>query len=120
MVTSRMAAAKVMVSRRTTSSPHSMRLFAGTATDLLAILLDHADLPGHFGNHLRRQRSIAHTCRIFLAIGQHPAQECLQVSGLGGVGYPAGDEQPGEGGDGIGILAPRIGDVDAEIGWPVP
>ncbi len=51
-----------------------------------------------------------------LSMVQHPLQEVLDDFAVVGILCWAGNQQPGEAGDRIGVLARGIGDGDAVIG----
>src|SRR5277367_5138700 len=74
---------------------------------------------GDFGQDLglngRRKRSIVERRGIFLAVGDCPAEKVDDRRALLLVGLVLVDEQIGEAGNGVGVLARGVGDGDTEV-----
>src|SRR5579885_807587 len=114
--------ANARVTRRATSSPFtSLRQNAPAPAwgrrDWVAVTMLVHERDGFLllGDHFFRQGSIAQRAREFLPAQEHPAQQAGDGLLLGGIVDLTGDQQPGEGGDGIGPFAGSVGNGHAEV-----
>ena len=80
-------------------------------------LTDFVDLVANAVDEWRLENSVIHLHGDLLAFGEVIAQETLDGLLADDVFDMAGDDQPGEGADGVGVGAFRVGDGDAEVGF---
>src|SRR5690348_2331516 len=125
MVMSTTEAANKKVIRRAISSPSqrrdrnerelAMRPAPGTVVVVVATLLNVGQSLLFLCNDLLGEPRIGKCFDVILPVRKHPEHEAFNGVALGSIRELRGDKQPGKTGNGIGILAWRIGDRDAEI-----
>src|SRR5580704_1501927 len=79
------------------------------------VLLDHLDRLFFLLDNPLRQRRVRESSRHLLPVGHHPTQKVDENLSLRSIFRLLRDQQPGETGNRISILAWSVGDGDAKI-----